>query len=136
VAFAAFVRRAIDHAKTTRGWDIDKIVEESRQGVSRSTIFRWLRGDWKQDPLAAQVMAFCDALSIPPGSAFGILWSGRTDRPPKPEPMPLDPDFEVLLRRLADPAVSEKEKYHIQETVRALAARRVTRRGEDHRGAG
>jgi transcriptional regulator with XRE-family HTH domain len=120
--------------RVSRGWSISRIAEES--GVSRSTIFRWQRGDSKQDPLPAQVVAFCDALAIPPGTAFAILWPGKGERAPQPEPMPLDRDFELLLRRLADPAVSDAEKYLIRETVKALANRNVARRIEGRRDVG
>lgn len=125
-AFAAFVRRALDHAKTTRGWSVPRIADESR--VGDSTIYRWRDGDWQRSPLADQVAAFCDALDIPRSAAWAILWPDRGARPKATEPAPMDPDVEVLLRRLVDPNVPTEEKFLIRETLRGLAAR-ATRRG-------
>jgi hypothetical protein len=70
------------------------------------------------------VVAFCDGLGLDPPVAFGILgWDRSAPARPTPDPLPMDPDIEALLRRLVDPAVSESEKYHIRETVRYLAYR-------------
>lgn len=92
-------------------------------GVGDSTIYRWRDGEWTRNPLAEQVVAFCDALGIPPSAAFSILWPGRSERPAEPEPMPLEPDLQTILRRLRDPDVPEREKFLIRETLRSLAAR-------------
>lgn len=127
-AFAQFVRRALLHAKETRDWSVPKIAEAS--GVGDSTIYRWRDGNWRTSPQGDQVAAFCNALDIPTTAAFSILWPGKDEKPAGPVPMPIDPDFEVLLRRLADPNVPETEKYHIRETIRGLAAR-ATRSGRE-----
>lgn len=127
-AFAEFVKRALRQADESRGWSVPRVAAAS--GVGDSTIYRWRDGDWKRDPLAGQVAAFCNALDIPVKTAFDILWPGKDDRPAAPGPLPMDRDFEVLLRQLADPNVSDDEKFLIRETIRGLAARAARRRRE------
>lgn len=122
VAFAAFVRKALDDARTTRAWTGAEVSR--RTGISRQTLNRWVRGEWASDPEAERVVAFCEGLGINPAIAFGVLgWnrSGPTRQAPATPPM--DPDVEALLRRLVDPKVSEAEKFHIRETIRYLAYR-------------
>jgi transcriptional regulator with XRE-family HTH domain len=122
IAFAAFVRKALDDARTTRAWTGTEVSR--RTGVSRQTINRWVRGEWASDPEAERVVAFCEGLGLNPTTAFGVLGWDRTT-PPRPTPSapPMDPDVEALLRRLVDPNVSELEKFHIRETIRYLAYR-------------
>jgi transcriptional regulator with XRE-family HTH domain len=128
-AFARFVQRAVDDAKLSRGWTVRQIAERAGNDLSYGTIYRWLKGDWREDPKAGQVQAFCNALDIPPAAAFGVLWPGKADRMPVPEPLPLEGDMLDLARRLRDPNVPEAEKVFIRETVRMLAARSRTRTG-------
>ena len=121
-AFATFVRKALADARATRMWNGSEVAR--RTGVSRQTINRWTRGEWASDPEPARVVAFCAGLDIEPAVAFRILgWDRSAPARPVPEPPPMDPDIEALLRRLLDPAVSDSEKYHIRETVRYLAYR-------------
>ena len=140
LAFASFVRKALDGARATRAWNGSEVAR--RTGVSRQTINRWVRGDWASDPEPERVAAFCGGLGLAPSAAFGILGWDRS-APDRPAPAPtaaLDPDIEALLRRLADPRVSDAEKFHIRETVRYLAHRppleigRSTRRAPTRRG--
>jgi transcriptional regulator with XRE-family HTH domain len=122
IAFAAFVRKALDDARTTRAWTGTEVSR--RTGVSRQTINRWVRGDWASDPEAERVVAFCEGLGIDPTVAFGVLgWDRGTPARPAPQAPPMDPDVEALLRRLVDPNVSDSEKFHIRETIRYLAYR-------------
>ncbi|BCJ66408.1 helix-turn-helix domain-containing protein [Polymorphospora rubra] len=122
IAFAAFVRKALDDARTTRAWTGSEVSR--RTGVSRQTINRWVRGEWASDPEAERVVAFCEGLGISPTVAFGVLgWDRQTSARPAPAAPPMDPDVEALLRRLVDPNVSEAEKFHIRETIRYLAYR-------------
>lgn len=132
-AFARFVRRAVDRAKDTRNWTVKQIVDASvdetgKPRVGRSTIYRWMNGDWERAPLPEQIEGFCDALDIPPQAALVILWPGKGTRPVRPTPE-LDPDVELLLRRLEDPNVPAAEKYHIRETIKGLANRSIRRAG-------
>jgi transcriptional regulator with XRE-family HTH domain len=122
IAFAAFVRKALDDARSTRAWTGTEVSR--RTGVSRQTINRWVRGEWASDPEAERVVAFCEGLDLNPSTAFGVLGWDRA-MPPRPAPSapPMDPDVEALLRRLVDPNVSDSEKFHIRETIRYLAYR-------------
>jgi len=122
LAFATFVRRALDGARASRAWNGSEVSR--RTGVSRQTINRWVRGDWSSDPEPERVAAFCVGLGLDPSAAFGILeWDRSASVPAAAPPAPVDPDVEALLRRLVDPAVSDAEKFHIRETVRYLAYR-------------
>jgi transcriptional regulator with XRE-family HTH domain len=122
IAFAAFVRKALDDARATRAWTGSEVSR--RTGVSRQTINRWVRGEWSSDPEAERVVAFCTGLGINPTVAFGVLgWDRATASRPLPAAPPMDPDVEALLRRLIDPNVSEVDKFHIRETIRYLAYR-------------
>jgi transcriptional regulator with XRE-family HTH domain len=116
--FAAFVRKALETARTARAWNGSEVAR--RTGVSRQTINRWVRGDWQSAPEPERVVAFCDGLGLDPTDAFTILDWGRPAPPAAPE---LDPDIAALLRRWADPALSDEERFHIRETVRYLAYR-------------
>jgi transcriptional regulator with XRE-family HTH domain len=120
-AFAAFVRRALRNAKEDRGWGISRVAEEA--GIGGATIYRWRDGDWNKAPSPDAVVAFCDALDIDPKHAFAILWPGKGDDAPPPEPAPLDRDIELLARRLRDPNVTEAEKVSIRATIRFLIGR-------------
>jgi transcriptional regulator with XRE-family HTH domain len=131
VAFSRFIARALEHAKTERGWSVPAVAKAS--GVGDSTIYRWRDGQWSRSPLPEQVVAFCDALGIPPSAAFAILWPGQSERPAEPAPMPLDPDVQTILRRLRDPDVPEREKFLIRETLRSLAARHPERASKERR---
>ena len=122
IAFAAFVRKALDDARTTRAWTGSEVSR--RTGVSRQTINRWVRADWSTDPEAERVVAFCTGLGLNPSVAFGVLgWDTGAAGRPAPAAPPMDPDVEALLRRLVDPNVSDAEKFHIRETIRYLAYR-------------
>jgi transcriptional regulator with XRE-family HTH domain len=122
IAFASFVRRALDDARAMRAWTGTEVSR--RTGVSRQTINRWVRGDWASDPEVERVVAFCEGLGLNPATAFAALGWDRAGAPRSAAPPPpMDPDVEALLRRLVDPAVSEAEKFHIRETIRYLAYR-------------
>lgn len=127
--FATFVRRVLESA-TARGITVKQI--EERTNVSKSTFYRWRDGNWARDPEMASVRQFCEGLGVPRADAFRALgWDD--ERPQATPPPPMDPDFEVLLRRLADPTVSDREKFLIRETIRALVARTPGRRSKSGR---
>jgi transcriptional regulator with XRE-family HTH domain len=123
-AFARFVRRAIDDAKNARGWTVNDLAAET--GVGRSTLFRWLAGDWQDYPELAKVQGFCAALDVPVSAAFNAL--KMPERPaPNASRSRVERDLQVILDRLTDPSVSLADKRHIREALRRLATRPVTR---------
>ncbi|MFU8853647.1 helix-turn-helix domain-containing protein [Micromonospora sp. SL1-18] len=129
MAFARFVRRAIDDAREERGWTVTDLAAHTR--VGRSTVFRWLAGDWQDYPELAKVRGFCAALDLPVTAAFRAL--GLPDADPIPrrrgEETPVEADVRVILERLADPSVPAEEKHHIRDLLRYLARRPVRRAG-------
>ncbi|MEE6260275.1 helix-turn-helix domain-containing protein [Plantactinospora sonchi] len=130
-AFARFVRRAIDDAKRDRGWTVSELATHT--GVGRSTVFRWLAGDWQDYPELAKVRGFCAALGVPVGAAFRALGlpdaePGSPARRPVVEP-PVDADLRMIMARLADPGVPADEKKLIRDTLRQLAHRQIRRAG-------
>jgi transcriptional regulator with XRE-family HTH domain len=124
-AFKAWVKRVLAQAKTARNLSVVDIAELA--GIGDNTIYRWANGDWKRAPQPDQIVAFCDALDISPSVPFGILWPGKNEAVPAPAPLPTDENYQVLMRKLNDPAVGEFEKEFIRETLRQLADRPVTR---------
>jgi transcriptional regulator with XRE-family HTH domain len=129
-AFARFVRRAIDDAREERGWTVGDLAAHT--GVGRSTVFRWLAGDWQDYPELAKVRGFCAALDLPVAAAFRAL--GLPDaglarqRRARDEP-PVEADVRAILARLDDPAIPAEEKHHIRDLLRYLARRPVRRAG-------
>ena len=125
------MRRAIDDAKSERGWTVSDLAAHT--GVGRSTVFRWLAGDWQDYPELAKVRGFCAALDVPVGAAFRAL--GLPDGEPitpagqnRTEP-PIDADLRVVMARLADPGVPAEEKKLIRDLLRYLAHRNIQRAG-------
>jgi transcriptional regulator with XRE-family HTH domain len=117
--FARFVRRAVDEAKNNRGWSVTRLAAET--GVGRSTLFRWLAGDWHDFPEVATVRGFCRALDIPVSAAFSAL-GVRDDGNPVPDDPEVAEDLRIILDRLADPHTPAAQKRAIRDTLHALAA--------------
>jgi transcriptional regulator with XRE-family HTH domain len=120
VSFARFVRRAVDGAKDDRGWSVTRLAAET--GVGRSTLFRWLAGDWQDFPEVATVRGFCRALDIPVSAAFSALGvrdtgPGLTDDPG------VAADLRTILDRLADPHTPAADKAVIRDMLHFLAGR-------------
>jgi transcriptional regulator with XRE-family HTH domain len=122
-AFARFVRRAVDDAKNARGWTVNDLASET--GVGRSTLFRWLAGDWHDYPELAKVQNFCSALDVPVSAAFRALNMPGRSPSMTARPSRVDKDLQVILDRLTDPTVSTAEKRHIREALRRLATRPI-----------
>lgn len=117
--FARFVRRTLDLAHD-RGMTDHDIHDAT--GVPSSTFHRWARGDFRTAPSITRVRQFCDGLGADPRAAMAAL--GFTDERTRTEPEPdLPPEIRVILRRLADPNVSDAEKALIHEMLAMLAAR-------------
>lgn len=104
-----------------------------RLNVDPATVWRWETGKQKpESPAVPQAIAELFKLDLDEVlTAAGL----RMDRPavakPAPE-LPLDPDVLIVMRRLANPNVSEAEKTIIRATLRHLAqiAEQAERRGD------
>ncbi|MBM0274032.1 helix-turn-helix domain-containing protein [Micromonospora tarensis] len=129
-AFAQFVRHAVDAAQDEHDWSITQVA--ARSGVGRSTIFRWLSGDWQHHPELPKVRAFCAALDLPLGAALRALTPLTHKTPPSPE-VPAATAMEVLLiavrDRFIDPRTTSAEKEHILSALHRLAHRTTSRAG-------
>lgn len=122
--FAKWVKRVLRQAKLARGLSIPDIAKLS--GVSDPTIYRWAKGEGKDLPKPELVVMFCDALDInpiDPAGPFAILWPSKAASVEAPEPLPMDADYQLLMRKLHDPNVSDFDKQFIRETLAQLAAR-------------
>ncbi|HEY0699092.1 MAG TPA: helix-turn-helix transcriptional regulator [Micromonospora sp.] len=130
-AFARFVRRAIDDARAERGWTVSDLAAHT--GLGRSTVFRWLAGDWHDYPELAKVRGFCTALNVPVAAAFRALGLPEGEsagtRRGLDEVLGVDGEIRLILARLADPGVPVEEKKVIRDLLRYLARRPVRRAG-------
>jgi len=105
--WASYLRRMTSRP----GWSVARLARES--GIHRGTIFDWMAG--KGGVTISSVRAIAEALDDDPANA--LLAAGNVSRPGHEH---LDPDVRVILRRLADPTVSEAEKVAIRATLRYL----------------
>ena len=105
-----------------------------RLGVDRGTVHRWEAGQTRpEDPIVVSAFAELFGLDIDEAlTAAGLRLDRPTAAAPRREP-PLDPDVLIVMRRLANPNVSEAEKVIIRATLRHLAqiAEQAERRGDD-----
>ncbi|GAB2923575.1 hypothetical protein GCM10027280_08320 [Micromonospora polyrhachis] len=128
-AFSQFVRQVVDHARDERGWTVTDLAAHTR--VGRSTVFRWLAGDWHDYPELAKVRGFCEALDVPVVAAFWALGLpdalpvGQSDRrrAAAEDASSVAADVRTIMARLADPAVPVAEKQLIRDMLRHLARR-------------
>lgn len=127
LAFARFVRRAIDDAREQHGWTVTDVAAHTR--VGRSTLFRWLAGDWQDYPELAKVRGFCTALAVPVTAAFRALGLPEDSPSTHADDTPVEADVQVILDRLADPAVAADEKHQIRDLLHYLAHRPARRAG-------
>jgi len=126
-AFARFVRRAIDEARQGRGWTVSDLATHT--GVGRSTVFRWLAGDWHDYPELAKVRSFCAALDVPVTVAFRALGLPEAGAARPRGDDAAEADVRIILARLTDPGVAADEKRLIRSILRYLASRPVRRAG-------
>lgn len=126
-AFARFVRSAIDEARQGRGWTVRDLAVHT--GVGRSTVFRWLAGNWQDYPELAKVRGFCSALGVPVSAAFRALGLPGTGARPQRGDDAAEADVRIILARLTDPSVAAEEKKLIRGMLRYLASRPVRRTG-------
>jgi transcriptional regulator with XRE-family HTH domain len=122
-AFARFVRRAVDEAKTHRQWSVTRLAEET--GIGRSTLFRWLAGEWRDYPELEKVRGFCAALDIPVSAALVALGLPDGGAPASivDTTDTVRDDVAAILARLEDHAVPTAEKLAIRQALHQLAAR-------------
>ncbi|GAA3750411.1 hypothetical protein [Micromonospora maritima] len=71
--WAAFVRRAVENAKTDEITSITQIVQGH---IGRSTVFRWQNGEWDDYPEIGKVRAFCRATGADLDEAMATLRGG------------------------------------------------------------
>jgi transcriptional regulator with XRE-family HTH domain len=118
--FAEFVRRHWDAAKE-RGMSV-KAIEEAT-GVSKSTLYRWMDGDWSRDPRASEVRSLCIGLGASLEEAHRMLGWDQSTANREPEPITDDPDLRAVMRILNDPNTQPIIKLVIRRQLRALARR-------------
>lgn len=119
IAFGTYVTRLMNIA-TERGMTIKDI--EAATGVGKSTQYRWKRGEVIPD--APTLHRFVDGLGGDRGEAYAALgWAMPDARPARqtPEPVVLDPDLRLLMRKLTDPNTPDSEKAWIRRQIRAMA---------------
>lgn len=104
--WAGYLRRMTSRP----GWSIARLAREA--GVNRSTIFGWIKGDGVN---VASVKAIAKALGDSEAHALAAAGGATTGGDQ------LDADVRIILRRLADPTVTEAEKTLIRATLRHLA---------------
>lgn len=93
------------------GWSVARLARESN--IHRGTIFKWIAG--KGGVTVASVRAIANALGDDPANALRAAGNVTGDA------SGLDPDVQIIMRRLEDPTVSEAEKATIRATLRYLA---------------
>lgn len=94
-----------------------------RLGIDRGTVHRWEQGTSRpEDAVVVTKFAHLFGLDVDEVLTVAGLRVGTMPTPTQPtkEP-PLDPDLRIIMRRLADPAVSEAEKTAIRATLNYLA---------------
>lgn len=109
------------------GWSVAKLAREAR--IHRGTIFGWLKGE---QPNVASVRAVAEALGDDPANAAAAAAGGAA------LPEELDPDLQVIVRRLKDPTTPEPERATIRATLRYLRelAERTSSEEPPHEAAG
>ncbi|MFG3418710.1 helix-turn-helix domain-containing protein [Micromonospora sp. NPDC048063] len=107
-SWAEYLRRMTDRD----GWSVARLARES--GIHRATIFRWMSSKGSGANVTS-ARAIGDALGDPGGAlrAAGNM-GGNPDEG-------LDPDLQVIMRRLANPDVPEAEKDAIRTALKYLA---------------
>jgi len=119
--FSKHVKRIVAHVRQTKGWTLKQLLEVAE--VPKPTYYRWVNQTWTADLEPSPIERFHDAAGVPASDAWDILWPGKHGRREATPPMPLDPDWELLMRKLNDPSTSKEDLYLIQATIDMLLAR-------------
>ncbi|WP_158554050.1 helix-turn-helix domain-containing protein [Micromonospora deserti] len=107
-SWAEYLRRMTDRP----GWSVARLARES--GIHRATLFRWIAG--KGGANVASVRQIAEALGDDPANALRA--AGNMEGAPEEA---LDPDLQVIMRRLASPDTPEAEKDAIRTALKYLA---------------
>lgn len=129
--FARFVARTLASARD-RGMT-DKDIHAAT-GIPPSTFHRWQKGQLATAPDLDKVKRFCEGLGVSVSAAMTALGLAPGRDTTEPEP-PLPPEVRTILRKLADPNVSDSDKLVIRELLKLLAER-ARRSGEPREGTG
>lgn len=133
MAFAQFVRQAVDDAREEHGWTVGDIAHHT--GVSRSTLFRWLAGDWQRYPELAKVRSLCATLDLSIAAAIRPLAMPNAAVTPRAL-AEVEADMGTIRRRLLDDSVSAADKRQIRDLLRRLAGRDLPVETASSTGAG
>lgn len=95
---------------------------EQATSVGKTTIHRWMSGQWSRDPRASEVKSFCDGLGVSLEGAQRALGWIETRGAREPEPIMDDPDVRAVMHALNDPNVHPAVKLMIRRQLRALAS--------------
>ncbi|MBX6357777.1 MAG: helix-turn-helix domain-containing protein [Micromonosporaceae bacterium] len=125
--FARFIDRALKRA-SDMGISHRQIAEAS--GVGTSTFHRWRRGELRELPELDRVRAFCAAAGASFTDAMAALGLAAGRDNPEPEPV-LPAEVRIILRYLADPTISDRDKLVVRETLLMLADRARRRRRDE-----
>lgn len=109
----------VTHVRTRVG--MSKAELARRLGVDRGTVHRWETGQTRPED-AVVVTKFADLFGLDIDEVLTEAGLRLLDRPARTdESVPLDPDVKLIMRRLADPNVTEAEKVIIRATLQHLA---------------
>lgn len=113
--WAAYVTAIRNAARLSRAQLAQRLVDPT-------TVWRWETGRQKpESPAIPQAIADLFHLDVDEAlAAAGLTVGPAAGRPTLPE-AELDPDLELVKRRLEDPKVSEEEKRIIRATLQHLA---------------
>jgi transcriptional regulator with XRE-family HTH domain len=91
-------------------------------GIDPTTVWRWESGRGRpKEPAVVHRVATVLGLDVTEAlSAAGLI---LTDPPAEPtQHPPMDPDLQLLMRKLADPRTNEATRDYIRTTLRVLAS--------------
>ena len=124
MAFAQFVRQTVEDAREQHGWTVGDIARHT--GISRSTLFRWLAGDWQRYPELSKVRSLCATLGLPIAAAIRPLAMAGTPAPASPPALTqVEADMGSIRERLLDETVPASDKRQIRALLHRLARRDV-----------
>ncbi|MET0417594.1 MAG: helix-turn-helix domain-containing protein [Actinoplanes sp.] len=123
MAFAQFVRQAVEDAREQHGWTVGDIAQQT--GVSRSTLFRWLAGDWQRYPELAKVRSLCATLGLSIAAAIRPLAMPNAATLGPRVLTQVEADMGSIRERLLDETVPAADKRKIRALLHRLARRDV-----------